>query len=68
MELRKDDNLLFRSYGQMENYYSILVPREHKLVGPIVSHHQNKTLSSKTSSVREKFWIPRLGVLIKKVT
>ena len=44
--------------------------RLHKLVTLIISHHHKKTLhggvSSTMSSVREKFWIPRLRVLVKK--
>ena len=71
MELRQDDNFLLRCYGRVQDYHPIFIPREHKLVTLIISHHHKKTLhggvSSTMSSVREKFWIPRLRVLVKKV-
>ena len=71
MELRQDDNFLLTCYGRVQGYHPIFMPREHKLVTLIISHHHKKTLhggvSSTMSSVREKFWIPRLRVLVKKV-
>ena len=71
MKLIQDDNFLLKCYGRVQGYHPIFIPREHKLVTLIISHHHKKTLhggvSSTMSSVREKFWIPRLRVLVKKV-
>ncbi|XP_065642900.1 uncharacterized protein LOC136074502 [Hydra vulgaris] len=71
VELKQDENQLWRCHGRISGYNPIFVPKAFQLTLQIIEHHQKKTLHGGVGdimgSIRERFWIPNLRVAVKKV-
>ena len=71
VELKQDENQLWRCHGRISGYNPIFVPKGFQLTLRIIEHHHKKTLyggvEDTMGSIRERFWIPNLRVAVKKV-
>ena len=71
MELKQDENQLWRCHGRISGYNPIFVLKGFQLTLRIIEHHHKKTLhggvGDTMGSIRERFWIPNLRVALKKV-
>ncbi|XP_065664579.1 uncharacterized protein LOC136086222 [Hydra vulgaris] len=71
VELKQNENQLWRCHGRISGYNPIFVPKGFQLALRIIEYHHKKTLhegvGDTMGSIREKFWIPNLRVAVKKV-
>ena len=69
--LKKDEGGIFRCAGRVQHYNPVFLPRNCKLAALIVRHVHEQTLHGGVPTtlcrVREKFWIPKLRSLTKRV-
>ena len=69
--LKKDEGGIFRCAGRIQHYNPVFLPRNCKLAALIVRHVHEQTLRGGVSTtlcrMREKFWIPKLRSLTKRV-
>ncbi len=71
LNLKKNERGLLECQGRIQGEYPIYIPPESILAEKLVMHEHQSTLhggvSMTMSAVREKYWIPRLRRLTKKV-
>lgn len=71
VELKKDEEGILRCIGRVPSYRPVFLPRDCKLAALIVQQAHEQMLHGGVSTtmchVREKFWIPKLRSLTKKV-
>ena len=71
VELRKDDEGIWRCAGRVPRYHPIFLQRNHKLVTLVIQQSHEKMLHGGVATtmcrLRERFWIPKLRSLVKKV-
>ena len=69
--LKKDQLGIWRCEGRVPNYHPIFLPRNHTLVKLLIEQSHRRMLhggvSMTMSCIRERFWIPKLRTLVKKV-
>ena len=69
--LKKDDEGILRCVGRVRGYHPVFLPRESKLASLIVQQVHEQMMHGGVSTtmcrIREKFWIPKLRALTKKV-
>ena len=72
VSLEKNEHGILRCVSRVPGYYPIFLPRECELTLPVVLKVHRLVLhggvSVTTCSMREKFWVPKLRSLAKKVT
>ena len=71
MELKVENVGLWRCSGRAPDYHPIFIPCKHLLAILIIERCHEETLHGGVQStmckVRERFWIPRLRQLVKKI-
>ena len=71
VELRKDDEGIWRCASKVPRYHPIFLQRNHKLVTLVIQQSHEKMLHGGVATtmcrLRERFWIPKLRSLVKKV-
>lgn len=71
MGLKKDEGGIFRCVGRIQHFNPVFLPRNCKLAALIVRHVHEHNLHGGVSAtlcrMREKFWIPKLRSLTKRV-
>ena len=71
LNLKKNDRGLLVCQGRIQGEYPIYIPPESILAEKLVMHEHLRTLhggvSMTMTAIREKYWIPRLRRLTKKV-
>lgn len=71
IDLKKDENGVWRCYGKVPGYNPIFLPRNNKLVISVIEQSHKKTLHGGVgitmSDVRKRFWVPKLRAQVKKV-
>ena len=71
VELKQDENQLWRCHGRISGYNPTFVPKGFQLSLRIIEHHHKKTLhrgvGDTNGSIRERFWILNLIVAVKKL-
>ena len=71
VELKQDENQLWRCHGRISGYNPIFLPKGFQLTLRIIEHHHKKTLhggvGDTMGSIRERFWIPNLRDAVRKV-
>ena len=71
LNLKRNERGLLECQGRIQGEYPIYIPPESILAEKLVMHEHQSTLhggvSMTMSAVREKYWIPRLRRLTKKV-
>ena len=69
--LKKDDQGIYRCYGQVADEYPIFIPKDNDILERLIEHHHLKCLhggiSMTLSKIREDFWIPILRRKVKKL-
>ena len=71
VRLKKDDEGILRCVGRVRGYYPVFLPRENELATPIVQQVHEQMMHGGVSTtlcrMRQKFWIPKLRALTKKI-
>ena len=69
--LKKDQQGIWRCDGRVPDYHPIFLPRSHTFVKLLIEQTHGRMLhggvSVTMSCIRERFWIPKLRTLVKKV-
>ena len=70
-QLKRDDEGILLCDSRIPNYNPILLPRAHQLTKLIVNASHRRVLhygvSATMADVRERFWVPQLRSLVKKI-
>ena len=72
MELKVDKAGLWRCSGRASDYHPIFIPRKHLLATLIIERYLHEEtlhggVQATICKVRERFWIPQLRQLVKKI-
>ena len=71
LNLKRNERELYECRGRIQGEYPIYIPTDSVLAAKLVMHEHKRTLHGGVgmtmSAVREKYWIPRLRQLTKRI-
>ena len=71
IDLRQDSAGIWRCTGRVPDYHPIFLPRSHRYVTLLIQQYHGRLLHGGVSvtmcKIRERFWIPKIRSLVKKV-